>query len=214
MHELGEYYTTFRKQIVPLLPENVDRVLEIGCGTGQTLKWLKENRGCRWAAGVELHPQAASEARLNVDALFQGDIERLDLPIELSTLDLVLCLDVLEHLIDPWSAVARLQKLLKPGGALIISVPNVRHRFVLFPLLFKGKWDYEESGILDRTHLRFFVRETAVKLVESAGLKVDKIGATGLERKTRKSRLFLSLLPESVRSLYILQYLVRGIKAG
>jgi len=136
----------------------------------------------------------------------------MDLPIVPSTLDLILCLDVLEHLVDPWRVTSFLQKLLKPGGALIISVPNIRNRDILFPLLFKGKWDYTEAGVLDKTHLRFFVRRTAIELVESSGLTVDKVGATGLERKTKKSRIFISLLPDYIKSFLVLQYLIRGIK--
>lgn len=212
MIEKNEYYATVRSNVFALLPEKVNRVLEIGCGTGNTLKWLKDNRGSEWVGGVELNHEAAAEARHKLDALYEGNIEQLDLAIQPSSLDLILCLDVLEHLVDPWKLAARLQKLLKPGGALIISVPNIRNRLVLFPLLFKGKWDYAEAGILDRTHLRFFVRETAIQLVESAGLQVDMVGATGLERKTKKSRIFLSLLPESIRSFLVLQYLIRGTK--
>ena len=68
---------------------------------------------------------------------------------------MILCLDVLEHTIDPWGLVANLYNLLKKDGAIIISLPNVRNRKVIFPLLFKGQWTYENSGLLDKTHLRF-----------------------------------------------------------
>ncbi|HUJ17098.1 MAG TPA: methyltransferase domain-containing protein [Nitrospirota bacterium] len=208
----NEYYSNIRKDILPLLPAQLNRVLEVGCGTGNTLAWLKENRGCEWIGGVEMNRAAATQAAAKLDALYQGNIEQLDLPILPSTLDLILCLDVLEHLVDPWQVTSSLQRLLKPGGSLIISVPNIRNRRILFPLLFKGKWEYTEAGILDKTHLRFFVRETAIKLVESAGFDVDMIRTTGLERKTKKSRIFISLLPESIRSFLILQYVIRGIK--
>ena len=187
-------------------------MLEVGCGTGNTLLWLKENHGCRWAAGMELFAAAAAEAETKVDKLFTGNIER-DFPdIEPSSLDLVLCLDVLEHLVDPWSITTRLRELLRPGGALIISVPNIRNRGVLFPLLFKGKWEYADAGILDRTHLRFFVRSSAIAMLEQAGLHVDMVRATGLERKTEKSRRLIAMLPESIRSFLVLQYLIRGVR--
>lgn len=196
---------------MPLLPARAARVLEIGCGSGNTLAWLKGIRRCAWTAGVELSPGAAAEARKQVDVVFQGNIEAMELPVEDETVDLILCLDVLEHLVDPWSVVARLQRLLSPGGALIASIPNVRHKSVLVPLVLMGKWDYTEEGILDRTHLRFFVRNTAVALLESSGLRMDKIIATGLGR-SRKSRLVNGLLPSIIRSFFEKQYLLRAIK--
>ena len=212
MRETGEYYDSVRADILPLLPERLIRVLEIGCGTGNTLQWLRKHRGCEWLGGVERYPDAAAQARKKADVVYEGDIEQLELPVPKASLDLILCLDVLEHLIDPWRVTSRLRELIRPGGALIISVPNIRNRDIIFPLLFKGKWDYAAAGVLDRTHLRFFVRETAIDLVESSGLKVDRIHETGLERKTKKSRMFISLLPEGIRSFLVLQYLIRGIK--
>lgn len=205
------YFNAVRTDLMPLLPDRVSSVLEIGCGSGNTLVWLKDLKSCRWIGGVELFSHAAQEARMKVDALFEGDIEHLELPIAPSSLDLILCLDVLEHLVDPWSVVHRLAGLMKPGAALIASIPNVRNRKVLLPLLTRNRWDYREEGILDKTHLRFFTRETARELIESSDLRVDAIAETGLGR-SRRSALFNSLLPAGVRSFFVRQYLVRGIK--
>jgi 2-polyprenyl-3-methyl-5-hydroxy-6-metoxy-1,4-benzoquinol methylase len=135
----------------------------------------------------------------------------MELPIEPDSLDLILCLDVLEHLIDPWTVVQRLRKLLKPGGAIIASIPNIGNRKVIFPLLFMGKWNYMDEGFLDKTHLRFFVRATAIQLIESSGLKVDMVLTTGLG-KSRKSKIVNAMLPRFIKSLFERQYLIRGIK--
>src|SRR4030067_3529103 len=205
------YYEGMRKDISLLLPDKILKVLEVGCGTGNTLVWLKNYKQCTWVGGIEISPTAAAQARAEVDAVYEGDIEHIDLPIASDSLDLILCLDVLEHLINPWNVMLRLQKMLKPGGALIASIPNVRNRKVLFPLIFKGKWDYTDAGILDKTHLRFFVRETAVILIESSGLKVDIITATGLGR-SRRSKFVNSLIPSFIRSLFEYQYLIRAIR--
>jgi 2-polyprenyl-3-methyl-5-hydroxy-6-metoxy-1,4-benzoquinol methylase len=206
-----KYFEYTRSEIFPLLPDKITKVLEIGCGTGNTLGWLKAQKQCSWVGGVELYPDAAVKAREKLDAIYIGSIEQIDLPIEQGSLDLILCLDVLEHLLDPWTVVCRLQKLLLPGGALIASIPNVRHHSVLSPLLFKQQWEYTEAGILDRSHLRFFVKKSAVRLIESAGLKVDMILATGLGR-SRKSQYVNSLIPSVIKSFYEKQYLIRGVK--
>ena len=168
-----KYFGLARQEIGSLVPETVGRVLEIGCGSGGTLSWLKSTRSVSFAAGVEMQPDAAERARAVCDAIVVGDVERLELPFEPHSFDLILALDVLEHLVDPWSVVPRLHGLLKPGGHLIASIPNVAHYSVSLPLL-RGRWDYVRSGILDATHLRFFVQDSVEKLLTCSGLAVDK----------------------------------------
>jgi 2-polyprenyl-3-methyl-5-hydroxy-6-metoxy-1,4-benzoquinol methylase len=209
-----EYYRNTRKDILPLLPDKFDRVLDVGCGAGSTLAWLKSTKGCTCTIGIEPFPEAAAAARKAIDVVYEGDIESLSVPIEPGTLDLVLCLDVLEHLIDPWTVTRRLQELLKPGGALIVSLPNVRNKRVIFPLLFKGKWNYRDFGVLDRTHLRFFVRETAIALVESSGLRVDKIDVTGGFTRGWQGKVLKKVLPDGIQSFFVRQYIIRGIKSS
>jgi len=207
----NQYFEYTRKEILPLLPDKPSKVLEIGCGAGNTLVWLKNLKHCTWIGGVEISTDAVEIARGRLDAVYLVNIEQNDLSIQESTMDLILCLDVLEHMVDPWEVVKRLRRLLRPGGALIVSIPNVRNQKVLFPLLFKERWDYTDAGFLDKTHLRFFVRETAVRLVESAGLKVDMVSSTGLGR-SRRSQVVNNLLPSFVKSLFEKQYLIRGIR--
>ncbi len=205
------YYEYTRKEIYDLLPPNASKVLEIGCGAGNTLVWLKNLKRCTWVGGVEMSLEAAALAREKLDAVYPVNVEQNNLPIPESTLDLILCLDVLEHMIDPWTVVRRLRKLLRPGGALIASIPNVRNQKVLFPLLLSGRWDYTEAGILDKSHLRFFVRDTAIGLIASSGLKVDLVKSTGLGH-SRRSRMVNAVLPSFVKSVFEKQYLIRGIR--
>lgn len=167
------YYAFVRRDIEPLLPAHARRVLEVGCGGGGTLAWLKESGRAGWLAGIELSAAAAAVARPRLDELYEGDVDRHLDRFAPGSLDLVLCLDVLEHLVDPWTTLQRLQTLLRPGGRLIASLPNVRHHSVLLPLLFTGRWRYETAGIMDRTHLRFFSRRTALDLLEQAGLALE-----------------------------------------
>ena len=207
-----DYYGNPRTEILSLIPDRVERVLDVGCGIGTTLLWLKEKRPCSWAAGVELHGPAAAEAKKKLDVVYEGNIENLELPIEKSSLDLILCLDILEHLVDPWSVTRRMQELLKPGGVLIASLPNVRSKRVLVPLVLKGEWKYQEWGILDKTHLRFFVRKTAIELLESSGLTVDKMEVTGGFTRGWMGSILKKILPNGIQSFFVRQYILRGVK--
>lgn len=169
------YFANARKDIEPLLPAHAARVLEVGCGTGSTLRWLKETGRCDEAIGLELFDSAAVVARKFADHVTVGDAERLiGDAFEVASFDLILCLDVLEHMVDPWAFIAGAERLLKPGGTLIASIPNVRHLGVLIPLAFAGRWRYQSQGILDRTHLRFFTRESALALLSTERLSVTR----------------------------------------
>jgi 2-polyprenyl-3-methyl-5-hydroxy-6-metoxy-1,4-benzoquinol methylase len=165
------YFSRARTEIAPLLPhENTVplRVLEIGCSEGHTLEWLKKTGLCSWAAGVEPYTELRASPGA-VDQLFKVDIEKTPLNLPPASIDLILCLDVLEHLVNPWETVRRLDFLLKPGGLWIISVPNIRNYRILIDLAFNGNFDYTDSGALDRTHLRFFTRKSAMDLIECSG---------------------------------------------
>src|ERR1039457_5740738 len=207
----SKYFAIARTEIQPLLPEKAERVLEIGCADGSTLLWVREKLASSWLGGVELFEDAAEKARHRIDWVSHGNIETKDLPFEPDSLDMILCLDVLEHLWDPRIVDRKMSTLLKPGGVLIISIPNVRHHSVLKPLLFRGRWDYEVEGVLDKSHIRFFTKATAVELAQTGGLKVDIVTSTGLESGT-KSALANALLLGVFTMFFERQYLVRAIK--
>ncbi|NBS01797.1 MAG: methyltransferase domain-containing protein [Rhizobiales bacterium] len=109
-----------------------------------------------------------------LDEVWCGDLEATLFETEIApaSLDAILCLDVLEHLVDPWTVVKRLSPLLAEDGRLIISIPNIRNWKFIRKLLMNGDFHYRDAGLLDRTHLRFFVRDTAIELAEAGGLKV------------------------------------------
>ncbi len=114
------------------------------------------------------------------ERLWLGDAAAADFEAEIApgSLDLVLCLDVLEHMADPWSMVRRLTALIAPGGRLILSVPNIRNYRFIWRLVTRGDFHYRDFGLLDRTHLRFFVKETAVGLAACGGLNVRAVEMT------------------------------------
>ncbi len=169
------YYRYVRTEILRLLPRHFGRLLDVGCGEGATARYLKDNGYCEWAAGIELSPQAAAAAREKLDLVIETDLNSPMLPAHLAPVDVILCLDILEHLVDPWRCVEWLQPLLSPTGLIIASIPNVRNVRVLLPLLLLGRWDYVEAGILDSTHLRFFTRRSAIALLSRDGLAVQEV---------------------------------------
>lgn len=209
----SDYYSHIRGEISQLLPADIGRVLEIGCGRGDTLAWLKSLGKTQSTYGIELFADSADAARSKVDHVLCGDFETLPLPESFSGFDVILCLDVLEHFVDPWKALARIGNLLAPGGSIITSIPNVRYFRVVLPLLLQGRWQYEGSGILDRTHLRFFTRQTAIELMTSSGLTLEAVSSTGLE-KGRKARYLNWATLGLCRPLFEYQYLIKVRSTG
>ena len=212
---LSDYYQFERREIFPLLPEgSIGRALEIGCGAGDTLAALKRDGKVGWAAGVELSEGAANLARTKLDQVWTGNVETVDFSTMDQPVDLLLCLDVLEHLVDPWTTLSEVAKTVKPGGTVIISLPNIRHYKVVFGLLFKGRFQYEADGIMDRTHLRWFVKDTAMALVEGAGLEITRLERTGKMKPWRPKWVLNKLTFGALTELYAYQYLIAARRPG
>lgn len=207
-----DYFAHARKEIAPLLPQQCGRVLEIGCGSGATLGWLRRDQRASFTVGVEISESAAQRARVHADEVYCLDFERVELPSENKKFDVILCLDVLEHMVNPWLIVDRLAaQHLVPGGILIVSLPNVRHYSVVLPLLFRGQWNYQDAGLLDRTHLRFFTRDTAVRLLSHPALGLVHCRGTGFGWPSRKG-IFNTLTGGIFRELLTYQYYLTACK--
>lgn len=208
------YFGHARKEIAPLLPLHCGRVLEIGCGSGATLGWLRQAQRASYAVGIEISEAAAQGAKVHADEVHCLDFEHVELPVPGSQFDVILCLDVLEHMVNPWKVVDRLvAQYLVPGGTLIVSLPNVRHYSVVLPLLVKGQWDYQDAGLLDRTHLRFFTRDTAIRLLSHPRLAPARCLETGFEWPSRKG-IFNALTAGVFRELVTYQYFLSACKSN
>jgi len=201
------YYKNIRIEIMPLLPEKIDRIFEIGCGTGETLAYIKNVKHAKWTGGIELTKTTEKiKKNKNIDLIIYGDIENKILPFKKASLYIILCLDVLEHLNNPWAVLKKLRSYLKKDGIIICSIPNVRNYKVLFPLLFLDNWNYSENGILDKTHLRFFTKKTSIKLIEKSGFKVDSITSLIYGKNIYANLITLNIF----KPLFTFQYLIKA----
>lgn len=167
----SEYYTRDKAWMLPLIKEGPNRVLDLGCASGRVGQKLLETGRAKELIGAEIFASAAAEAAKIYNKVYVGDVEESELPY-VDHFDYVICGDILEHLKDPYTVVRRISTMLKPGGSLLVCVPNVRNFRVLKNLIFRGQWEYVSSGILDRTHLRFFTRRSCRRMLEEAGLRV------------------------------------------
>ena len=201
-----DYYHWVRREIRPLLPQNPSRVLEVGAGSGATLKWIKTLYPNTETTAVEINSALLHELRKNVDVPIIGSIDET-LP-RLKTYDLILLLDVLEHLSDPIATLRNLSRLLEAGGHIIVSVPNVAHLSVSIPLLLQRRFHYQDAGILDRTHLRFFVEDTAIKLLNDANFIVTAALISGIQGS--RSKLLHLLSFGTLRHHLAKQYIMLG----
>ncbi len=152
-------------------------ILDVGAAQGMLGQQLREAGEQVAIDGVELNPAWAELARPFYRQMFDCGIEEANLPD--GTYRVVVCADVLEHLPDPLTTLGQLRRAASDDATFIISVPNVAHLAVRL-LLLLGRFPRMERGILDRTHLQFFTRDTAVTMLREAGLEVVQVSATGI----------------------------------
>lgn len=183
------YYKCQRPELIRHIQPGQNRILDVGCAEGLLGESLKQQGLASEVVGIELFPDAAKVAETRLDRVICGDIELMSyeaLGSEPESFDYIICGDVLEHLRDPWTLLSWLVALLKKDGLLIVSVPNVRHWSVLFPLLFQGEWKYQSHGIMDQTHLRFFTKKSAVQMFMDSGITLLSCKGSPLRRKKDK----------------------------
>ncbi|MEO7117793.1 MAG: class I SAM-dependent methyltransferase [Candidatus Limnocylindrales bacterium] len=151
----------------------VSRVLDVGCGTGALGRQLKAATPSVVVHGVEANAGPARVAAGVIDRVVQGTFPEVTSQLD-PPYDAVVFADVLEHMEDPWSALEATRSIVAPGGLVVASIPNIRYWPVTRALLLRGRFDYTETGVLDRTHLRFFTRISMLQMFEGAGLTVER----------------------------------------
>lgn len=195
--DFGIFFVKKRHEMVDLIPASASFILDVGCAVGGFGEILKSRRSCEvW--GIEINEEAANIAAQKLDKVICAAFdETLELPN--GRFDCIIFNDVLEHLVDPYSALLYAKTLLNPQGKIVASIPNVRYFDNIWKLIVNRDWEYTQHGILDRTHLRFFTDKSILKTFQDSGYQVDSIeGINPLEiehpHHSRKSESLILLL--------------------
>lgn len=213
----------YNPDLLALIPTPARTLIEVGCSTGSLAHALKRQRPEVHYLGLELDPKAAEIAAQHCDGMVSLDIEGADESLyrDYADRDCWIFGDVLEHLRDPWRVLSHIRKVLPEGGCVVASVPNVQHWSVQGRLSV-GDFRYEGTGLLDRTHLRWFTRVTLFELFQSAGLRIeagvprifDEPGREPVLAAIRQMAIAMGRDPEgAVRDALPLQYVVRAVRA-
>jgi 2-polyprenyl-3-methyl-5-hydroxy-6-metoxy-1,4-benzoquinol methylase len=174
LEDVKPYYKNPRDDVMPFFPSDVKRLLDVGCGAGAFGEAVKASKGCDvW--GIELVPEMGELARERLDKVMIGDACTLLEELPHGHFDLITFNDALEHMAEPWEILAKVKPLLSPRGKLLVSLPNIRYWDALLEVGFGGDFPYQDFGIFDRTHLRFFTKKSIRRLFEESGYRVERL---------------------------------------
>lgn len=210
------YFTHPRRDLISLVADKKQvKLLELGAAGCDTLVEFKKSGIAAEVVGVELFsmPETNQKSPL-IDKLIIADIEKDTVNLPQEYFDVIICGDVLEHLVDPWAIVRKLSASLKKGGTFVLSIPNIRDIESLYKIIVKGDFRYNpKGGVLDSTHLRFFCRKNAVALLEQGGLTIDAVYTNIKFEVPRSRRRILNKLTLGVFEKFLaVQYILVATK--
>lgn len=174
---LSSHEDHYHQQIIRIIKKETEvkgklNILDVGCATGYLGNAVKF--GKNYVCGIEISENAAKEAEKVLDKVIVGDVEEIKLPFPEHFFDVIICSDIIEHLFDPKQVLCNLRHYLKPHGLLLMVVPNVAWYKIRLMILM-GKWEYQNYGILDYGHIRWFTKESGRRLLEECGYTVENV---------------------------------------
>lgn len=204
-HKPEGYYACSRDEMLRFIPQSARRILEVGCGEGFFGYILKSKIGAEvW--GIEVYKNAAENAKLKLDKVIIGDIERDELSLPQNYFDCIIFNDVLEHLKYPWDVLKKIQYNLTDKGYVVASIPNLRFLDNIKMLLRNNDWEYKNKGILDKTHLRFFTKKSIKGMFEACGYDIVKIEGIFSKEFYWKFKLFNWIMKNKFEDMKYLQF--------
>jgi len=199
------YYSAYRHDMLKFIDWPVSTILEVGCGEGNFASNFP-NAEYWGVEPVTKHAESAAAKHLKI---FNGTYESVSDKIPCGYFDLIACNDVIEHMIDPIGFLKDAKYKLKPNGKLIASIPNIRHITVLYKLLFNGEFDYEQSGLMDYTHLHFFTPKSFSKMARKCGWQIDLLEPLTIAPFKPIKNLILKFLERKSHDLRTVQFAVK-----
>jgi SAM-dependent methyltransferase len=208
----SRYFSNIRCELIECVPNGDNKILEIGCGQGDTGKALKERGKAAEVVGIEKVPEMAEAAKAKIDKVLTGDVEIIELPFSEGYFDYAIMGDVLEHLYNPWALVSKIGLYVKKGGYIIASIPNIRYWQIVKELVLNGEWKYRDEGLLDDTHLRFFTKRSMVRLFEAGPFAVSRIIPANklIPEPVSKQSLINKLTFGVFEDFFTMQYIVEA----
>ncbi|MFK7813960.1 MAG: class I SAM-dependent methyltransferase [Maribacter sp.] len=203
-NKASDYFNHERPEMLAFLPDGCKKVLDIGCGEGIFVKQIKDKHGAE-AWGIELMETPGREAEKVLDKVFIGPCEDFLDELPDNYFDAIYCNDVLEHLVDPYLVLEKLKAKLSTNGVVISSIPNIRYHYAFKQVWLKKNWEYEEHGIFDKTHMRFFTKKSIAKMYTDQGYSI--VSHQGINR-TRSLKPYLYNIPFlfTAMDMFYLQY--------
>lgn len=165
------YYDNIRHEMLKYLPLKPQKIIDIGCGNGAFAEVLKNETGAEvW--GIEYMAREATVAKDKLHKVYSGRCEDHIDSLPDNYFDVIYFNDVLEHLVDPYAVLGQIKSKLASNGVLISSIPNVRYHNTFMRVLVQKDWKYEDFGVMDRTHLRFFTKKSIRRMYEDLGYSI------------------------------------------
>ncbi|QEA13248.1 methyltransferase domain-containing protein [Comamonas flocculans] len=197
LRSIREGERTSLSVLAGLTPEGAT-VLDLGCGSGALGQYLRETRRCT-VDGLTWSELEAAHARPHYRRVVVANLESCELgaTFEAGAYDAIVCADVLEHLSQPERVLAACRALLKPGGQLLISVPNAGYAGLAAELL-QGEFRYRDEGLLDRTHLRFFTRRSLTRFLGEQRWQLEQLDTIRRELPDSEFKARFDELPPAV----------------
>lgn len=190
MEQTTIYYSS-RRELLPYIPKNKKNVLDVGCSSGNFSALLKMERACL-VHGIEYDPKSAAEAATKIDLVLVGDALEKIKELQNGFYDLVTMNDVLEHMLQPGLFLQAIHEKLSPEGVIFAVVPNIRYYKALNHILYDKDFKYEDAGIFDKTHLRFFTKKSIIRLFLNSGF--EPINYFGINKTSSLSPWIRNLL--------------------
>lgn len=169
-------HNTSLYKISELIPKKTKTILDIGCSSGYLGQYIKlqTNSNIQFD-GIEIDSNDRKIAKKYLDNVKNIDVQNQNKINKITNkYDVIIFADVLEHTINPSKVISNFTKKLNPNGTILISVPNITHQSIILEQL-SGQWNYENSGLLDKTHLHFFDFNEIIKIIEENNLYINTI---------------------------------------